>query len=49
MKVIEAFYSSDILQNFSPAIRLKFGKVSEILKVSKTFIIIDFIRLYLVI
>ena len=46
MKVAETFNSSKTLLNFSSTIEIKLGKVSEILKVSATFIIVDFVILY---
>ena len=49
IKVVDTFNISNTSQNFSSTIGLKFYKVSDILKVSTTFIIVDFARLYLVI
>ena len=46
MKVVETFNISETLLNFSSTIEIKLGKVLEILKVSVTFIIIDFVILY---
>ena len=43
-KVIETFNIFDNSRNFSHSIGLKFGEVSEALKVFAAFIIVDFLK-----
>ena len=48
MKALENFNMSDTLYTFIYIVELNYCEVSEVLNVSMTFIIVDFVRLYLV-